>query len=78
MKSDVTGYLPYVLMFGRQPRLPIDHAFGLSVDGQSGSHCNYVQDLKHRLVESYKVTIGNAEKVAERNKTRYNKHIDCV
>ncbi len=74
-KSDVTGFSPYKLMFGRQPRLPIDLAFGLPVDGQSGSHSKYVQGLKSRLEESYKVAKKNAAKVAERNKKRYDKHV---
>lgn len=74
-KSDVTGFCPYELMFGRQPRLPVDLAFGLPVDSQSGSHSKYVQDLKKRLEESYKVATGNASKVAERNKKRYDKHV---
>ncbi len=55
-------------MFGRQPRLPIDLAFGLPVDGQSDSHSKYVQGLKSRLEESYRVATKNAAKVAERNK----------
>ncbi len=74
-KSDVTGFSPYELMFGRQPRLPIDLAFGLPVDGQSESHSKYVQGLKSRLEESYRVATKNAAKVAERNKKRYDKHV---
>lgn len=74
-KSDVTGFTPYELMFGRQPRLPIDLAFGLPVDGQTESHSKYVQDLKSRLEESYKVATENANKVAGRNKKRYDKHV---
>lgn len=31
-RNDTTGYTPYELMFGRQPRLPVDLAFGLSAD----------------------------------------------
>ena len=63
-------------MFGRQPRLPIDLAFGLPVtDNQTTSHSQYVQDLKSHLEESYKIATGNAEKVMQRNKTRYDKHV---
>lgn len=62
-------------MFGRQPQLPIDLAFGLPVDGESESHFKYVQDLKNRLEEIYKFAMKNAAKVAEQNKKRYDKHV---
>nr|XP_048715732.1 uncharacterized protein LOC125640603 [Caretta caretta] len=34
-KNDATGVTPYLLMFGREPRLPIDLCFGVSEDGDS-------------------------------------------
>lgn len=74
-RNDVTGFSPYELMFGRQPRLPVDLAFGLPVNSQPESHSKYVQNLKNCLEESYKVATGNASKVAARNKKRYDK---CV
>lgn len=68
-KNDVTGFSPYELMFGRQPRLPVDIAFGLPVkDGNTPSHSQYVKNLKARLEHSYKIAIQNARKVAEKNK----------
>lgn len=49
-KNDVTGFSPYELMFGRQPRLPIDLAFGLPLDEDTScSHLQYVQKLKTNL-----------------------------
>ncbi len=75
-KNDVTGFSPYELMFGRQPRLPVDIAFGLPVkDGNTPSHSQYVKNLKARLEHSYKIAIQNARKVAEKNKKRFDKVI---
>lgn len=63
-------------MFGRQPRLPVDLAFGLPMHGgQHMSHSQYVQTLKSRLQESYKMATTNAAKTANRNKTRYDKRV---
>lgn len=75
-KNEVTGFTPYELMFGRQPRLPVDLAFGLPVrEQQTKSHSQYVKDLKSHLEESYKIATRSAAKVAERNKTRFDKHV---
>uniref|UniRef100_A0A8P4KGF2 Gypsy retrotransposon integrase-like protein 1 n=1 Tax=Dicentrarchus labrax TaxID=13489 RepID=A0A8P4KGF2_DICLA len=75
-KNDVTGFSPYELMFGRQPRLPIDIAFGLPVTNKSPqSHSQYVKKLKSHLEESYLVAITNSRKMAEKNKKRFDKVI---
>uniref|UniRef100_A0A669B1Z3 Gypsy retrotransposon integrase-like protein 1 n=1 Tax=Oreochromis niloticus TaxID=8128 RepID=A0A669B1Z3_ORENI len=74
-RSDVTGYSPYELMFGRQPRLPIDLVFGLPVDNNRPTHSQYVQNLKSHLEKSYKIAIGNTEKLMGRNKSCFDQHI---
>ncbi|XP_024658169.2 retrovirus-related Pol polyprotein from transposon opus [Maylandia zebra] len=72
-KNDTTGYSPYQLMFGRQPNLPIDVAFGLNVSRQdSVTHSEYVKKLRESLQESYKLAVEHSEKAALRNKSRYD------
>ena len=52
-KHDSTGYSPYELMFGRQPRLPVDIAFGLDGPTDHVPLTKYVQQLKEKLHNAY-------------------------
>ncbi|CAI5672770.1 unnamed protein product [Oreochromis niloticus] len=75
-RNEVTGFTPYELMFGRQPRLPVDLAFNLPVqEEQHSSHSEYVQKLKSRLKESYKLAVDKAAKMAHKNKMRFDRHV---
>uniref|UniRef100_A0A3B3HLU8 Gypsy retrotransposon integrase-like protein 1 n=1 Tax=Oryzias latipes TaxID=8090 RepID=A0A3B3HLU8_ORYLA len=75
-KNEVTGFSPYELMFGRQPRLPVDLAFNLPVkEAQTPTHSQYVRNLKARLEESYQSAFANAVKVAKRNKQHFDKRV---
>lgn len=74
-KNETTGFSPYKLMFERQPRLPIDLAFGLPTNTNKLSHSQYVSDLKCRLEESYKIATFNAQKNADCNKTQFDKRV---
>lgn len=71
-KNGTTGFSPYELMFGRQPRLPVDLAFGLPLSGYTpDTHLQYVQNLKSYLEEGYRLAMENAQKLMARNKLRF-------
>ncbi len=75
-RNETTGFSPYELMFGRQPRLPVDLAFGLPLrDKADVTHSQYVKSLKSSLEESFRIAAENSKKMAEKNKTRYDKHV---
>lgn len=75
-KNDVTGFSPYELLFGWQPRLPVDIAFRLPAKhGSAKSYSEYVKKLKARLQESYQIAKENSQKVAARNKRRFDKAV---
>uniref|UniRef100_A0AAX7TV04 Integrase catalytic domain-containing protein n=1 Tax=Astatotilapia calliptera TaxID=8154 RepID=A0AAX7TV04_ASTCA len=75
-RNDTTGFSPYELMFGRQPRLPIDLVLGIQPENANHkSHSEYVNNLRQRLEESYTLAAKNSQKIGERNKVRFDKRI---
>ena len=67
-----TGYSPYYLMFGREPRLPIDLVFGLDRNPESKNQTSYVTDLKQRLQEAYKAATKASGDAQHRQKCLYD------
>lgn len=74
-RSEATGYAPYFLLFGRQPRLPIDLMFGLSEKNQSSSHQDYVEKWRTRMSEAYQLASRTASKQAMRGKAHFDKKV---
>lgn len=64
MVNDSSEYSPYWLMFGREAQLPVDLAFGTSLDYTSqASYRGYVDRLRRSLKTAY-------EKVKEASFTK--------
>ena len=75
-KHASTGFSPYMLMFGREPQLPIDRQFGLDKTADqtsSASYSDYVEQLKERLQYAWKLAGSNQEVASSKQKTHYDR-----
>ncbi|XP_052098324.1 uncharacterized protein LOC127733081 [Mytilus californianus] len=71
-KHDTTGFTPFQLMFGRQPKLPVDLAFGIDSDREPKIMTKYVEDLRQKLKKSYQLASSAAEKSQGKQKQAYD------
>lgn len=73
MKHSTTGFSPFTLMFGREPRLPVDITLGVNpVSSESKSYPAYIANLRDRLSHAYRKVIEESKKAAARNKQLYD------
>lgn len=67
IKHESTGFSPYMLMFGREPKLAVDIAFGLHDKTEDKrSYSDYISDLQNRIREAFEKTHKEAEKAREK------------
>jgi transposase InsO family protein len=75
-KHDSTGFSPYFLMFGRQPRLALDVVLGLaSTDVHDKDYNVYILKLKEHLGKSYELASAKAAAAQKHQKGQYDKRI---
>ena len=73
-KNAATGFIPYYLLFGREPRLPVDVEFGLQRGSQKGSlgESSYVSQLKRILWFAH----NKAKQMAKRQQAKHRELYD--
>lgn len=71
-RTEVTGFSPFYLLFGRSPRLPIDLMCNLPTEAGSLSHHRYAEQWRQGMQEAYAIAQENAKKSGQRNKRIYD------
>ena len=63
-KYSVTGYSPYFLLFGRNPKLPIDIILSEHQEpsNERPNYNNFIQTWKARMKEAFKIAEENIKK----------------
>ena len=78
-RSQVTGYSPYFLMFGRRPRLPVDLLFPTVNTREWTRTINeYVKALYEWLTECLQLAQESTSKEAKRQKWLYDRRVGAV
>ena len=72
MKQESTQFSPFFLMFGRQPRLPVDIAFNIPRSTTDTSIPKYIETLKSNLKQAYKLASAANQKAQQRQKQNYD------
>ena len=78
-RSLITGYSPYFLMFGRQPRLPVDLLFPtVRWDENSWTTDKYIMSLYDKLKSALALARDTAILEAQRQKRLYDRKAGVV
>lgn len=73
--QDSTRQSPYFLLFSRNPRLPVDLAFGIDIGNHHENLTSYVEELRQRLQRAYEIASANVSKIQSRQKGQYDKKV---
>lgn len=74
-RSEVTGFSPFQLLYGRSPRLPVDMLFNLTPEQTGHNHHSYMEKWKQGMEEAYGIARENAQKAGLRSKKFYNSKV---
>ena len=72
--TKVTGFSPYFLMFGREPRIPVDEEFGITFPKtRRNTVKQYVENLGNRLQWAYEIAKEHIAQDVQQRKLYYDR-----
>ena len=71
-KHDTTGYSPYFLLFGREPRLPIDVLLPSQETSHEVTYTGYIADLRKRMKKAHDLVEARTKRAGENRKRWYD------
>ena len=74
-KHDSTGFSPYLLMFGRHPRIAVDLVLGRDSNGAQTTPDRYISNLRTRLKEAYELAEANSQSSQADQKRLYDRRV---
>ena len=69
---ETTKYSPFELMFGRQPKLPIDSIFETIAEEINKGSKEFIEVLQERLEKTHQIVLKHREKSREKQERYYN------
>ena len=72
-KHDVTGYSPYFLMHGREPRLPLDEILNIDDGKTRKDYAQYIKTWQAQMDEAWKIANEKSAKRKTADRRRWNK-----
>ena len=77
--TKVTGLSPYFLMFGREPRIPVDEEFGITFPKtKQNTVKQYVENLHKCLQWAYETAKEHIAQAVQRHKIYYDRQVNCM
>ena len=70
-RHDSTGFTPYFLLFGREPKLPLDQLIHLPKDAARKTHSQYAEAWQQQMEQAYRIAFEKSSKQKDMDRKRW-------